>query len=149
MSDVPSTMTAIVVPTPGGPEALTKVERPVPRPGHGEVLIKVAAAGLNGADLSQRRGRYEMPPGASDILGLDEAQQCRDVLADVVVARALPEFLRPPVVIFQREAGDLFQVLRIHVFSPSASLPAQAGNPVHPRPGNGRDFAQPRLAGKT
>ena len=73
MSDVPSTMTAIVAPTPGGPEALTKVERPVPRPGHGEVLIKVAAAGLNGADLSQRRGRYEMPPGASDILGLEAA----------------------------------------------------------------------------
>src|SRR4030088_1221035 len=73
MSDVPSTMTAIVAPTPGGPEALTRVERPVPRPGHGEVLIKVAAAGLNGADLSQRRGRYEMPPGASDILGLEAA----------------------------------------------------------------------------
>src|SRR5258705_326094 len=73
MSDVPSTMTAIVAPTPGGPESLTRVERPVPRPGHGEVLIKVAAAGLNGADLSQRRGRYEMPPGASDILGLEAA----------------------------------------------------------------------------
>src|SRR5258708_12326095 len=73
MSDVPSTMTAIVAPTPGGPEALTRVERPVPRPGHGEVLIKVAAAGLNGADLSQRRGRYEMPPAASDILGLEAA----------------------------------------------------------------------------
>src|SRR6202011_4484639 len=71
MSDVPSTMTAIVAPTPGGPEALTRVELPVPQPGHGEVLIKVAAAGLNGADLSQRRGRYEMPPGASDILGLE------------------------------------------------------------------------------
>src|SRR3954452_984279 len=73
MSDVPSTMMAIVAPTPGGPEALTKVQRPVPRPGHGEVLIRVAAAGLNGADLSQRRGRYEMPPGASDILGLEAA----------------------------------------------------------------------------
>jgi putative PIG3 family NAD(P)H quinone oxidoreductase len=73
MSDVPSTMMAIVAPTPGGPEALTKVQRPVPRPGHGEVLIRVAAAGLNGADLSQRRGRYEMPPGASDILGLEVA----------------------------------------------------------------------------
>src|ERR1700687_2337802 len=71
MSDVPSTMMAIVAPTPGGPEALTKIERPVARPGHGEVLIRVAAAGLNGADLSQRLGRYEMPPGASDILGLE------------------------------------------------------------------------------
>jgi putative PIG3 family NAD(P)H quinone oxidoreductase len=73
MSDVPSTMMAIVAPTPGGPEALTPVQRPVPRPAYGEVLIKVAAAGLNGADLSQRLGRYEMPAGASDILGLEAA----------------------------------------------------------------------------
>ena len=71
MSNLPATMTAIVAPTPGGPEALTKVERPVPRSGHGEVLIKVAAAGLNGADLTQRMGRYDMPPGATDILGLE------------------------------------------------------------------------------
>jgi NADPH2:quinone reductase len=71
MSDLPSTMTAIVVPKPGGPEALTRVERPVPQPAHGEVLIRVAAAGLNGADLSQRLGRYDVPPGASDILGLE------------------------------------------------------------------------------
>ncbi|HEY2138371.1 MAG TPA: NAD(P)H-quinone oxidoreductase [Xanthobacteraceae bacterium] len=71
MSQIPTTMMAIVAPTPGGPEALTKVERPVPKPAYGEVLIRVAAAGLNGADLSQRRGRYEMPPGATDILGLE------------------------------------------------------------------------------
>lgn len=49
------------------------VERPVPTPGHGEVLLKVAAAGVNGADLSQARGRYPMPPGATDILGLEAA----------------------------------------------------------------------------
>jgi NADPH2:quinone reductase len=71
MTDLPATMTAIFAPAPGGPEALTRVERPVPRPGHGEVLIKVAAAGLNGADLTQRMGRYDMPPGATDILGLE------------------------------------------------------------------------------
>jgi putative PIG3 family NAD(P)H quinone oxidoreductase len=70
---IPATMTAIVAPTPGGPEALTRVERPVPRPGFGEVLIKVAAAGLNGADLSQRLGRYDVPAGATDILGLEAA----------------------------------------------------------------------------
>jgi putative PIG3 family NAD(P)H quinone oxidoreductase len=64
-------MNAIVAPKPGGPEALVKVERPVPRPGHGEVLIRIAAAGLNGADLTHRMGRYEMPPGATDILGLE------------------------------------------------------------------------------
>jgi putative PIG3 family NAD(P)H quinone oxidoreductase len=71
MSALPRTMTAIVAPTPGGPEALRLVERPVPQPDHGEVMIKIAAAGLNGADLSQRLGRYDMPPGATDILGLE------------------------------------------------------------------------------
>src|ERR1041385_1325916 len=71
MADLPRTMNAIVAPTPGGPDALKIVERPVPQPGHGEVLIKVAAAGLNGAALPQPTGRYEMPPGATDILGLE------------------------------------------------------------------------------
>ena len=71
MITLPRTMAAIVAPTPGGPDVLTRVERPVPQPGHGEVLIKIAAAGLNGADLSQRLGRYDMPRGATDILGLE------------------------------------------------------------------------------
>ena len=47
------------------------IDRPVPVPGHGEVLIKIAAAGVNGADLSQSKGRYPVPPGATDILGLE------------------------------------------------------------------------------
>jgi NADPH2:quinone reductase len=64
-------MMAIVAENPGGPEALRAVERPVPPPGPGEILIKIAAAGLNGADLLQRQGRYPMPPGANDILGLE------------------------------------------------------------------------------
>lgn len=51
-----------------GPEL---VERPMPTPGHGEVLIKIASAGVNGADLSQARGRYPVPAGATDILGLE------------------------------------------------------------------------------
>lgn len=49
------------------------IERPVPAPSHGEVLIKIAAAGVNGADISQAKGRYPMPPGATDILGLEAA----------------------------------------------------------------------------
>ena len=53
-----------------GPEL---IERPVPTPGHGEVLIKIAAAGINGADLSQAKGRYPVPAGATDILGLEAA----------------------------------------------------------------------------
>jgi putative PIG3 family NAD(P)H quinone oxidoreductase len=64
-------MRAVVVPSPGGVEALevAEVERPTPAPG--EVLIRVAAAGVNRADLAQRRGIYPPPPGASDILGLE------------------------------------------------------------------------------
>jgi len=65
------TMRAVIAEKPGGPEVLRVVERPIPKPGPGEVLIKIAAAGLNGADLGQRLGRYRMPPGASDVLGLE------------------------------------------------------------------------------
>ena len=68
---IPATMLVVVVATPGGPEALQVVERPVPKLACGEVLIKVAAAGVNGADLSQRRGTYPLPPGTPDILGLE------------------------------------------------------------------------------
>ena len=64
-------MKAVVVERPGGPDALVLVERPVPQPDHHEVLIKVAASGLNGADVGQRLGRYRMPPGAPDIFGLE------------------------------------------------------------------------------
>ena len=65
------TMRAVIAEKPGGPEVLRVVERPIPKPKAGEVLIKSAAAGLNGADLGQRLGRYRMPPGASDVLGLE------------------------------------------------------------------------------
>ncbi len=71
MINFPPTMTAILVPTPGGPEALVPGERPVPVPGKGEVLVKVAAAGVNRPDVMQRRGLYPPPPGASDIPGLE------------------------------------------------------------------------------
>jgi putative PIG3 family NAD(P)H quinone oxidoreductase len=57
----------------GGPEVLRPVEGPLPRPGPGEVLVKVAAAGVNRPDVLQREGRYPPPPGASDILGLEVA----------------------------------------------------------------------------
>lgn len=66
-------MRAVGVSQPGGPEVLALVQRPVPEPGPGEVLIQVASAGLNGADLSQRRGTYPMPPGVTDIPGLEAA----------------------------------------------------------------------------
>lgn len=66
-------MRAIEINGKGGPEVLRLVERPVPRPGPGEVQIRVAAAGVNGADLAQRRGVYPPPEGASDLPGLEVA----------------------------------------------------------------------------
>ena len=66
-------MKAIVAPQPDGAEELAVVERPVPRVGAGEVLIQVAAAGVNRPDILQRRGLYPPPPGAPDILGLEIA----------------------------------------------------------------------------
>jgi NADPH:quinone reductase len=68
MTDIPTTMTAI---DPEGPEVLIPVTRPVPVAGKGEVLIKVAAAGVNRPDVVQRKGLYPPPPGAPSIPGLE------------------------------------------------------------------------------
>ncbi len=73
MAEVPATMTAIEISRPGGPEVLRPTTRPVPKPGPGEVLIKVAAAGVNRPDVLQRLGNYAPPPGASDLPGLEIA----------------------------------------------------------------------------
>jgi putative PIG3 family NAD(P)H quinone oxidoreductase len=70
---LPSTMTAIAIRAPGGPEVLVPETRPVPTPGAGEILVKVAAAGVNRPDVMQRRGLYPPPAGATDILGLEVA----------------------------------------------------------------------------
>src|SRR6187397_2788673 len=66
-------MICIEISQPGGPEVLKPAERPDPVPGPGEVLIRVAAAGVNRPDVLQRRGAYPPPPGASDIPGLEVA----------------------------------------------------------------------------
>ncbi|MCG8361095.1 MAG: NAD(P)H-quinone oxidoreductase [Kiloniellales bacterium] len=71
--DLPETMTAIEIREFGGPDVLTPGSRPVPTAGSGEVLIKVAAAGVNRPDVLQRSGGYPPPPGASDIPGLEVA----------------------------------------------------------------------------
>jgi len=63
----------IEISQPGPPDVLRLVERADPEPGHGEVLIRVAAAGVNRPDVMQRQGRYPPPPGASDIPGLEVA----------------------------------------------------------------------------
>jgi len=64
-------MKAVEISKPGGPEVLTLAERPVPQPKAGEVLVKVAATGVNGPDMMQRKGLYPAPAGASDLLGLE------------------------------------------------------------------------------
>ncbi|MEH3101835.1 NAD(P)H-quinone oxidoreductase [Sphingomonas adhaesiva] len=73
MTDRPSTMLAIDPDTSGGPEVLVPVERPVPQPAPGEVLVRVAAAGVNRPDVLQRLGGYPPPPGAPSTLGLEFA----------------------------------------------------------------------------
>ena len=66
MTPLPSRMTAIAIRAPGGPEVLVPEEREVPSPGAGEVLVEVAAAGVNRPDVMQRMGLYPPPKGASD-----------------------------------------------------------------------------------
>src|SRR5687767_2588593 len=66
-------MLAIAISRPGGPDVLRAVERPIPIPSAGEVLIRVAAAGINRPDAMQRAGSYPPPPGASDLPGLEVA----------------------------------------------------------------------------
>lgn len=73
VTSVPSTMKAIIAPPADGKDELVIVDRPVPSPGPGEVLVRVAAAGVNRPDILQRKGLYPPPPGAPDILGLEMA----------------------------------------------------------------------------
>ena len=90
--DLPERMTAVAIAEPGGPEVLRPEEVAVPRPGARQVLVKVAAAGVNRPDVIQRLGRYPPPPGASPIPGLEIAGQV------VALGEGVPrEMLRQPV----------------------------------------------------
>lgn len=80
---IPEMMSAIEIPKPGGPEALKLGKRPVPQPQAGEVLIEIHATGVNRLDVFQREGVYPIPPGASDIPGLDVAGRIAKVGAGV------------------------------------------------------------------
>ena len=71
MEEISTGMTVVEIVAAGGPEVLRAARRPVPRPGRGEVLIKVAAAGVNRPDILQRLGLYPPPSGASPIPGLE------------------------------------------------------------------------------
>lgn len=73
MGNLPELMTAVEISTPGGPEVLVASRRPMPVPRAGEVLLKVAYAGVNRPDIIQRKGLYPAPPGASDLPGLEVA----------------------------------------------------------------------------
>jgi NADPH2:quinone reductase len=73
MADLPATMTAVEIATPGGPDVLKPKSLPVPKPGPGQILIKVAAAGVNRPDVAQRMGVYPPPPGHSPLPGLEVA----------------------------------------------------------------------------
>ena len=73
MSQIPASMTVIGIKAPGGPDMLVPEQRPVPAPGDGEILVKVAAAGVNRPDVMQRQGLYPPPAGAPDVPGLEIA----------------------------------------------------------------------------
>jgi putative PIG3 family NAD(P)H quinone oxidoreductase len=73
MENLPAQMTVVAISKPGGPEVLLPETRAVPKPGTGEILIKVHAAGVNRPDVAQRSGAYPPPPGASDLPGLEVA----------------------------------------------------------------------------
>src|SRR5476649_139925 len=83
MSMLPSHTTVIAIRAPGGPEMLVPEERPVPAPGSGEILVKVAAAGVNRPDVRQRQGTYPPPKGATDIPGLEIAGEVAALGPDV------------------------------------------------------------------
>lgn len=70
---IPTTMRAVTAPAPGGPDVMEIAEHPVPRTGPGQLLVEVAAAGVNRPDCLQRAGHYPPPPGAGPILGLEVA----------------------------------------------------------------------------
>lgn len=98
MPSLPNTMTAIEITEPGAPDVLQPGTRPVPAPGADEVLIKVAAAGVNRPDVSQRQGGYPPPPGASDIPGLE-------IAGDVVACGAAATRFKPGDLVCALVAG--------------------------------------------
>jgi tumor protein p53-inducible protein 3 len=113
-------MRAIVVKAPGGPEVLELGEVPDPRPGPGELLVRVRAAGLNRADLLQRLGRYPPPPGEPDTLGLEIAGE---------VVEPAPPFRRGDRVMALLGGGGYAELSRV---------PARQAMPVP----DGIEFAQ-------
>jgi putative PIG3 family NAD(P)H quinone oxidoreductase len=110
LANIPATQTVIEIKAPGGPEMLVPATRPVPEPKPGEVLIQIAAAGVNRADCLQRMGRYPMPPGAPDTPGLEcsgtvvktgngsPAWQAGDQVCALMIGDGYGEYAAVPVV---------------------------------------------------
>jgi putative PIG3 family NAD(P)H quinone oxidoreductase len=108
-------MRAIVATAPGGPEVLELSERPDPVPGPGEIVVRVRAAGVNRADVLQRRGLYPPPRGASDVLGLECAGEVESVAPDVTSPRP----------------GDrVFAILAGGGYAERVALPASVAMPI-------------------
>jgi len=82
-NSLPDQITVIEIREPGGPDVLVPATRPMPVPGAGEILIRIAAAGINRPDVMQRTGNYPPPPGASDIPGLEAAGTVAAIGSDV------------------------------------------------------------------
>lgn len=111
-------MQAILVPTPGGPEAMTLGDAPDPEPQAGELLVRVRAAGVNRADVLQRMGRYPPPAGASPILGLELA-------GEVAAAGPGASRFRPGDRVMALVTGGAYATLA--AVPEAAALPVPAG----------------------
>src|SRR5687768_10356240 len=85
---LPASMTYIAQDAPGGPEVLKPATGPLPQLQAGEVLIRVMAAGINRADVLQRIGAYNLPPGASNVIGLEVSGEIVALAPDVTQWRA-------------------------------------------------------------
>ncbi|MCB1489840.1 MAG: zinc-binding dehydrogenase, partial [Bauldia sp.] len=109
MAVLPDTMTAIVIRAPGGPEMLIPEARPLPRPGDGEILIRVHAAGVNRPDIMQRRGQYPPPPGAPpDIPGLEVAGEV------VALGNGAARFAEGDIVCALLPGGGYAEFAKVH-----------------------------------
>jgi len=105
---LPVMMKAVEIAEPGGPDVLRLAERPVPQPEPDEVLIRVAAAGVNRPDVLQRRGLYPPPPGASDLPGLEVAGEI------VAAGGAVKEWKRGDMVCALLTGGGYAQYVCAH-----------------------------------
>ncbi|WP_075181831.1 NAD(P)H-quinone oxidoreductase [Pantoea sp. 1.19] len=115
---LPETMKVMAITAPGAPEVLTLEERPVPQPGAGELLVRIAAAGVNRPDVMQRQGSYPPPPGASDLPGLEFA-------GEVVAIGAEVKHYRPGDSVCALVAGGAYA--EYAVVHESNALPVPAG----------------------